>query len=344
MIENKSCKKAISIKDTFVETVYHILPMYSNPYGALHGGMALNWILTNATMSAMRASRRPTVVARLDHTFFINPIKIGQNAILYSWIDYAGRSSLEATVVMESEDSVSGKRRLTTLSYVILVSVDDNLRPLPHYICIQPRTDLERRLYEQASARKERREKEIANRRKMIEEIEAPVALDENYHIVSYRYAYPEDAVFHNAFFAGKLMYYMDELAGILGTRYSKGAVVTASVDATNFYAPIKIGDVIEMHASLSYVGRSSMEITIKVIARNEVKGIKRHTTTSYFTLVAVDEMGKPRKVSPFEPKSNVQRDLFQKALKRKRIRENMLKTLKDLEKSFDTIKELHKL
>ena len=333
----------MSMRDTLVETVYHILPMHSNPYGTLHGGMALNWILTNATMSAMRVSRRPTVVARLDHTFFINPVKVGQNATLYSWIDYIGRSSLEATVVMESENLASGKRRLTTLSYVVLVSVDDNLRPVPLGVCMRPENDLERRLYEQALLRRERREKEIVNRREMIGEIEAPPSLDEDYHIVSYRYAYPEDAVFHNAFFAGKLMYYMDELAGILGMRYSKGAVVTASVDATNFYAPIKIGDVIEMHASLSYVGRSSMEVTIKVIARDEIKGTKRHTTTSYFTLVAVNELGRPRKVPPFEPKSDVQRELFQKALERKKIRETMLKTLKDLEKSFDVIKELHK-
>jgi acyl-CoA hydrolase len=344
MVNGESCRRTISMRDTFAEAVHHVLPMYSNPYGALHGGMALNWILTSATMSAMRASRRPTVVARLDHTFFINPVLVGENAIIYSWIDYIGRSSLEATVIMEAEDPSTGERRLTTISYVVLVAVDENLRPVPVETCLSPSNELERELYLSAVERRKRREREISNRRRMPKDLEPLKPLDPEYYIVSYRYAYPEDAVFHNAFFAGKLMYYMDELAGILGTRYSRGAVVTAAVDATNFYAPIRIGNSIEMAAALTYIGRSSMEITIKVIARDDVKGERLHTTTSYFTVVAVDENGRPRRVRPFEPREEWQRELFLQAIQRKKLRERLLRELKEKGSEFAPLKQLHEL
>ncbi len=337
-----SCRRTITMKDTFIEAVHHVLLMHSNPYGALHGGIALDWILTNATMSAMRASRKPTVVARLDHTFFINPIFVGENAIVSSWIDYIGNSSLESIVIVEAEDPSSGNRRLTTMSYVVLVAVDENLKPIPLDVCLKLTNKTERQLYMSAAERRKRRNVEIKDRKLRPLDLKPLRAIDPSYYLTSFRHAYPEDAIFHNAFFAGKLMYYMDELAGILGTRYAKSHVVTASVDATNFYAPIRIGNSIEIMAALTYVGKSSMEITIKVIASDDIEEKRTHTTTSYFTVVAVDENGRPRRVKPFEPKEPWQKNLYEEALRRKKLRDSMLREIKEKGFEFTPIKKLN--
>ena len=328
MVE-RECSRVLRVSDTLFETVYHVLPKHSNPIGTLHGGIILDWMITTATMAATRASKNPTVLARMEHTFFVNPIRIHENVIMTSWVDYAGKSSLDVTVVVESENPVDGTRRLTTVSYMTLVAVDGNLRPVPHGVCIEAHSPIEVELHRSAEERRRRRLTELSAKKNLIRNLSPPKSLDKKYYITSYRFVYPEDTVFHAAMFAGRLLYYLDELAGILGLRYSRGPVVTAAVDATDFLTPLWVGESVEMHAALTYVGRSSMEITLKVIARNEITGEARHTTTSYFTIVALDYDGRPRPVPQFKPVERWQMELYKTALERKKRREALLRELK---------------
>lgn len=326
----RRCSRRVRIRDTIVENVHHVLPMHSNPIGTLHGGIVLRWMITSSTLASIRLARKPTLLASMEHVFFINPIRVGENAVFTSWVEYVGRSSMEVTTLVEAEDPSTGTRKLTTIAHTTHVAVGPDLRPVPVESCVEAVGDSERRLQEEAIARRERRASRISRRRELVNDIRPPKPLDERYAITSYRFAYPEDAVFHNAVFAGKLMYYLDELAGILGTRYARGPVVTASVDATDFYAPIRAGESIEMAAALTYVGRSSMEITIKVVARNEATGESRHTTTSYFTVVHIGSDGKPRPVPPFEPSEEWQVKLAEEARRRRDIRLKLLAAMKE--------------
>ncbi len=323
------CARRLRIRDTVLETINHVLIRHANPLGTLHGGVMLQWMITTATLAAMRLARAPAVLAGMDHIFFLSPVHVGENAILTAWVDYIGRSSMDVTVYVEAENPIKGERRLTTISHMVLVAVNDELRPVPVGVCIEPKGDVEVRLYEAAIERRKQRAGRLERRREAVGDTSPPRALDPRYSAVSMRFAYPEDAIFHNAVYAGKLMYYLDELAGIIGLRYSGGPVVTAAVDATDFYSPILVGEAIEMHAALTYVGRTTMEVTLKAIARREESGEARHTTTSYFTLVALDESGRPRRVPPYEPREEWQRELFEQAKARRARRLELLEALK---------------
>ena len=324
------CTRRVRIRDTIVENVHHVLPMHSNPIGTLHGGIVLQWMITTSTLASMRLARKPTLLAGMEHVFFINPIRVGENAVFTSWVEYVGRTSMEVTTVVEAEDPSTGERKLTTVAHTTHVAVGPNLRPIPVEACVDAVSDEEKRLQEEANARRERRAQRISRRRELVKDLAPPRPLDERYVITSYRFAYPEDAVFHNAVFAGKLMYYLDELAGIIGLRYAHGPVVTAAVDATDFYAPILVGESIEMTAALTFVGRSSMEVTIKVIARDEAREEARHTTTSYFTVVHIGRDGRPRPVPPFEVKEEWQKMLAEEAKKRREVRLSLLAAMKE--------------
>jgi len=329
----RQCRRRLHIRDTLLETLYHVLIRHANPLGTLHGGVMLEWMIDAATMTAMRVARRPTVLASMENIFFLSPVHVGENVVITSWVDYIGRSSLEVSVYVEAENPlVSEERRMTTFSHMVLVAVDKRLRPTPIDACIEPSGHMEERLYEEAEKRRAERLSRISDRKARIKDVQAPRPLDDRFYAVSLRYAYPEDAIFYNALYAGKLVYYLDELAGIIGTRYSGGPVVTASVDATDFYSPIMVGESIEMHAALTYVGRSSMEVTLKVLARREETGETRHTTTSYFTVVAVDETGHSRLVPQFKPREEWQARLYREAEKRRKRRLELLRSIRQME------------
>jgi acyl-CoA hydrolase len=287
-------------------------------------------MITTSTLASMRLARKPTLLAGMEHVFFVNPIRVGENAVFTSWVEYVGRSSMEVTTVVEAEDPSTGRRKLTTVAHTTHVAVGPDLRPVPVEACVDAVSSEERRLQEEAIARRERRAQRISRRKELVRDLTPPRPLDERYVITSYRFAYPEDVVFHNAVFAGKLMYYLDELAGIIGLRYARGPVVTAAVDATDFYAPILVGESIEMTAALTYVGRSSMEVTIKVVARNEARGDARHTTTSYFTVVHIGKDGRPEPVPPFEVREGWQRRLVEEAKRRREVRLKLLAAMKE--------------
>ena len=79
--------------------------------------------------------------------------------------------------------------------------------------------------------------------------------------------------------------------------RHAGPRCVTVSVDQVDFREPIRIGELVTFKASINYVGRTSMEIGIRIEAEDLKTGKKRHTNSCYFTMVALDESGKPTPV-----------------------------------------------
>src|SRR5947199_315229 len=89
---------------------------------------------------------------------------------------------------------------------------------------------------------------------------------DVRWRFESTRSVLPEDALFGNTMFVGKMLMALDEAGGILSMRYCKGHVMTACLDAMDFYSPIFTHEVVTFRAGLNYVGTSSLEIGVKVL------------------------------------------------------------------------------
>ncbi len=102
----------------------------------------------------------------------------------------------------------------------------------------------------------------------------------------------------------GNIMKLADTAAGVAAMRHSGGNVVTASVDRFDFHAPVYIGNIVTLKASLNHAGRTSMEVGVRVEAEDLFSGKKIHTNSCYFTMVALDTQGRPTEVSPLVPET----------------------------------------
>ena len=100
----------------------------------------------------------------------------------------------------------------------------------------------------------------------------------------------PSYANFGGKVHGGIILSLMDKIAYTAAASHSRAYCVTASVDSVNFVNPVNVGELVTLMASVNYVGRSSMEVGIKVVSEDFKKGIDKHTNTSYFTMVAIDE------------------------------------------------------
>jgi acyl-CoA hydrolase len=96
----------------------------------------------------------------------------------------------------------------------------------------------------------------------------------------------------------------MDRTAAITAFRHCRLNVVTASIDRVDFREPILVGDLVVMKASVNFVGRTSMEVGVRVEAEELLTGRRRHTNSCYLTFVAVDRNGKPVPVPPLRPET----------------------------------------
>ncbi len=97
----------------------------------------------------------------------------------------------------------------------------------------------------------------------------------------------------------GTIMRLVDQAAAVAAIRHCGGVVVTASVDEMSFLHPVHIGDIVTVRASVNDVGRTSMEVGVRVEAEDVVTGQRTHTSSAYVVLVALDREGRPRPVPP---------------------------------------------
>jgi acyl-CoA hydrolase len=108
----------------------------------------------------------------------------------------------------------------------------------------------------------------------------------------------PQHANLGGTIYGGTILSIADSVAYVCASRHSDPNCVTVSVDRVDFHEPILIGELVTFLASVNYVGRSSMEIGIKIVAENLKTGRKRHTNSCYFTMVNLDPVtGKPKEV-----------------------------------------------
>ena len=92
----------------------------------------------------------------------------------------------------------------------------------------------------------------------------------------------------------GTVMKLCDEAAGLAAVRHSHSRVVTAAVDRMTFLNPVFVGELLTLNARVNAVWRTSMEVGVRVVAEDPRTGDSRHTGSAYFTMVAIDEEGRP--------------------------------------------------
>lgn len=141
----------------------------------------------------------------------------------------------------------------------------------------------------------------------------------------------PDMANFSGNVHGGSLLKLLDQVAYACAAKYSKSYVVTATLDQVSFKEKVRVGELVTFYSHINYVGRSSMEVGVKVVAEDLRSQEKRHTTSCYFTMVAVDDAGKSIELPPLQIETEVERKLFEAAKMRKQIRQEIMEKNKEL-------------
>jgi acyl-CoA hydrolase len=130
-----------------------------------------------------------------------------------------------------------------------------------------------------------------------------------------------EDANSAGNVHGGAVMKLCDEAAAIAAIRHSGNKVVTAGMDRMTFNEPVHLGELLALSASVNAVWRTSMEIGVRVEAENARTGERRHTSTAYLTMVALDDDGRPTPVPPIVVSSENEQRRNREAETRRRNR-----------------------
>jgi len=139
----------------------------------------------------------------------------------------------------------------------------------------------------------------------------------------------PQDANIAGNVHGGVVMKYIDTAAGVVAIRHARGNAVTASIDRLDFFHPVFIGNLLMLKASINMVGKSSMEIGVRVEAEDFFTGEITHTSSAYLTFVALDEDGRPEEAPPLILVSEDDKRRNRDALLRREIRLSGKKRLK---------------
>ena len=135
----------------------------------------------------------------------------------------------------------------------------------------------------------------------------------------------PDMANFSGNVHGGAILKLLDQAAYACASRYAGSYVVTLSVDQVTFKQPIYVGELVTFLATVNYVGTTSMEIGIKVLAEDIRNQSVRHTNSCFFTMVAVND-GRPAPVPPLQPHTEDEIRRHAGALMRKQLRHEFAK------------------
>lgn len=132
--------------------------------------------------------------------------------------------------------------------------------------------------------------------------------------------------------FGGQIMAWIDIAGAIACTRHARSVCVTASIDTLHFVAAAKLGDAVNIYASVNYTHRTSMEAGVRVESEEGLTGNRKHIATAYLTFVAIDKNGKPKKVPHIIPETPEEKRRYENAIIRRnsrlKLRENLIRKI----------------
>ncbi|NDV25838.1 acyl-CoA thioesterase [Desulfovibrio sp. JC010] len=144
--------------------------------------------------------------------------------------------------------------------------------------------------------------------------------ISESRTLMTYR-VLPQDTNPAGNLHGGVLLKQLDLVAATCAMRHARKPVVTASIDRMNFLRPAYVGELINLYANVNMVGRTSMEIGVRVEAENLLTGETRHTNSAYLTFVAMGENGKPSPVPSLILETGVDHRRNREATERRAVR-----------------------
>jgi uncharacterized protein (TIGR00369 family) len=115
--------------------------------------------------------------------------------------------------------------------------------------------------------------------------------------ITLHQFMLPQHANPLGTIHGGVMMKLVDEAAGLCAMRHAQRPAVTIAVDSMTFYSPVRVGEVVSFSASLNWVGNTSIEVGVRVVAENPLSGERTHTNSAYLVFVALGDNGQPTQV-----------------------------------------------
>ena len=146
----------------------------------------------------------------------------------------------------------------------------------------------------------------------------------------------PSYANFGGKIHGGILLSLMDKVAYACASKHAGAYCVTVSVDRVEFMKPVEVGELVSLHASVNYVGRSSMIVGIRVEAQQVKTGSIRHTNSCYFTMVAKDDEDNPAEVPKLILQNPEEVKRFIEAMRMKEIKVKVKEELNDAKSSIE--------
>jgi len=148
----------------------------------------------------------------------------------------------------------------------------------------------------------------------------------------------PDMANFSGNVHGGTILKLLDEAAFSCASRYCKMYVMTAALDHVMFKAPIRVGDLVTFKCNVNYVGRSSMEIGIRVEGEKIMEKEKYHAISCYFTMISVNEKGVPQEAPKLLIESETETKLFEAGKMRREMRKETMQKNQQLHVGIDTM------
>ncbi len=313
----------VSIEDTRIRSLRVVNQFDANYLGNLFGGRMMEWMVETATIATSKLSNGPSVISYMDELFFLRPVKVGDVVTIDAWVDYVGRSSMETRVRAEKKGKESGVVVASTMSFV---AINDYGKPREVRAKITPAPGEEEE-HAEAQERRRRRELLVGNRREEEHNVEDPTR-DLRFRVESRQWVRPDDTLLGNILSGGRLLAWLDGVGALVAAEYAGGTVVTGSIGDVAFYSPAYIGDVVNVRAGITFVGKSTVEVMLNVVAEDKYGGI-RHMCTAYYTFVHINEAGKPEPVPPYEPTTDGERRQYLAGMERRKKMEEDLASIR---------------
>ena len=347
VMESKEGSKAVPTAGN-VEISRIMLPDDANVVGNVHGGTILSMIAQAGFIVATRHcnNNAPTdakpvlaVVARVEHTDFLQPMYIGELSKLQARVTFASAKSIEVTVDVWAENLTTGNVRKTNqavLWYVAIEVPDEstyyckNLVPVPVPPCTNLTEEELRKGQERYQYQKQNRANSKGNDVMLLKACDSSVAevgTPDHSQSTLVHLVLPSDCVTSGHIQGGVLMKRMDECAGIVAAKHCHTNVVTISLDAVNFISPVVNGELVTLRGRLTYTSERSMEVAVTVQAEGMTAGSRRSTNTAYFTYVSLPKgCRQAQKVSPLKVVTDRDKKIFEDGKNRYLARKQMRK------------------
>ena len=140
----------------------------------------------------------------------------------------------------------------------------------------------------------------------------------------------PGDSNALGTLFGGKLMQYIDLVGAMAAVRHSRNYVVTASMDHLDFVAPVRIGELLILKASVNRAFKTSMEVGVRAMVEDVRGQTLRHVSTAYLTFVAITKDGARVEVPQVIAETEAQQRRFEDALRRREMRAGEVKRTRE--------------